>query len=473
MSKKSVKKKTEEREIIYEKPTSKLYEKLHSKQAKELLGWQEEDTEKFGTNFLFKDSLGRKIRCHNNVTNRPLYLSILGALTQEILRRRWKLNGENRIIGETGLVLNGQHTFISLVLAVQKWKEDPSKYPEWETEPYIAVSIMFGISEDDEVVNTMDTCKPRSLADVLYRSPFFSDLENKDRKKASRVLDYAVKLVWDRTGVKNAFQIRRTHAEALDFIARHPKIVECANHIFTENGDCNQIGWYISPGSAAGLLYLMSCSLTESRDYHSDENPREELLSWDHWDKACDFWVLLAGKSPEIEAVRTALIKLANDDSKNYASQCAIVIKAWNLYLGDQDITAKSLRLHYAPDNDGIKRLAECPTVDGIDVGDGEDIESPTKGDPSPKEIEKQTEEIRSGSPSPEKPLKKKAKKSGLVGKIRWVNDAIEHWRGRVVEIDTKKKTAKLKCLDGFKGAGNIRDTRLINLQETQPRDSQ
>ena len=467
----------QQRKITYAKPTLELCDKLSAKRAKELLGWEEETTEKFEKDFLFTDFHNRKIRCHNNVINRPLYLSILGALTQEILRKRWKLNGENRIIGESGAVLNGQHTFISLVLSVQQWKEDPSKFPEWKTEPYVATSIMFGISESDDVVNTMDTCKPRTLADVIYRSPYFKSMEKKERRKASRVLEYAVKLTWDRTGVKKAFEIKRTHAESLDFIERHPKLVECAEHIFSENGDGNQIGWYISPGSAAGLLYLMGSSASSSQKYHDDENPREELLTWDHWDSACDFWVLLAGKSPEIKYVSAALTKLANDEQRNYPSQCAVIIKAWNQYIDGEEITAKSLRLEYETDNDGDKKLAECPTIGGIDVGDNDDRDRPTKGDPTPQQIEQRKP---SRTVSSEKPPKKTAAKpkpntkavkfGSLIGKLMWVNDTIEHWRGKVTEVDTKKGLAKLECLQGFKGSGNIRETRLLNLQETQPR---
>ena len=461
------------REVIYDKFFVKTFrgeKALTAEQAKKFLGWEEEGKEKFENNFLVKDNDGKKIRCNNNQRNRWFTQSNCDALMQEILRGHWKFNCVNRIIGKTGLILSAQHTLIALVLAVQKWEKDPEKYPFWKTEPTMETTIAFGCDEDDETVDTIDTGRSRTYAEVIYRKDYFASLPPKDRKKASRVLDYAVKLAWDRTGVKNAFAIRRTHSESDDFVARHPKIIECARHIYEEDGSNKQVAFYISPGSAAGLLYLMACSTTEPKKYLQDENPREELLDWKHWDKACDFWVNLAGNSPETDCVRKALIKLTNEGRKNYASQCAIVIKTWNCYLTGEEITPKVLRLRYETDDHGYEQLIGCPTVGGIDVGDKEDIEIATRGDPTPEEIEERATEVRS-TPPPEKkkPRRRfKGNTSKLVGKVLWVDDGVEPWRGKVVEVEGKN--ARLKCLSGFKGAGNVRPATVASLSKSQPK---
>lgn len=148
---------------------------LTQAKAKELLGWEEEEKggTSYGQEFLLKSN-GVKVRCYNNITNRPLYMANVQALKQEILRGRWRLNGESIIIGDTGLMLNGQHQCIALVEAVNDWEQDKSKWEETcPNVPTLEKVLTIGISEDDYVVNMMDTCKPRSLADVLYRSPFF------------------------------------------------------------------------------------------------------------------------------------------------------------------------------------------------------------------------------------------------------------------------------------------------------------
>jgi len=79
-------------------------------QAKKLLGWsQESEHIKFGSNYLLLDEYGEKVRCYNNVTNRPLYPNIYKTLRQEHLRKKWQMNGEPVIIGRTGLILNDPH----------------------------------------------------------------------------------------------------------------------------------------------------------------------------------------------------------------------------------------------------------------------------------------------------------------------------------------------------------------------------
>ncbi len=200
--------------------------------AKDLLGWEEEEGIPYKKDFLLKDFHGTKIRCFNNVTNRPLYKPNLENLKQEILRNRWQLNGEPIIVGKTGLILNGQHSLLSFIAAVQEWTKDKDKWPLTTEEPTLDKLIVFGIDESDAVINTMDTCKPRSLADVIYRSEFFAGTNQAERNKLSKITDYAIKLIWDRTGVSNAFGLRNTHSESLDFLQRHPKLIDCFKHIF-------------------------------------------------------------------------------------------------------------------------------------------------------------------------------------------------------------------------------------------------
>ena len=432
---------TDEREIVHPKPIVKLLvgkTALTAKRAKQLMGWiEEKDKVNFGKDFLLVDRQGKKVRCLNNVNNRPIYKSVYLTLMQEILRGRWQLNMENRIIGITGLILNGQHTFIGLILAVQEWEENPDKYPFWKTEPTIDTSIGYGIPEADNIINTMDTCKPRSLADVIYRSAFFSNLNNQQRKAAARATDYAVRLLWHRTDAGiDAFGLRRTHAESLDFIERHPKILECVSHILEEEGKEKQISRYLSPGYSSALLYLMGCSNSDPTEYTEAENPSESLLDWKHWEKACDFWVLLAQKADEVSAVATELANIIDEDGGTNLERQALVAKAWNLYVEGKPVTVKRIAINYAVDEDGLKVLDGLPNVGGIDLGELEktDEEDITQPDPSPKEITKRsataivkTQVGKLGRP-------KQAKKgSWTKGDVAWVSEAGDTYLGKLI----------------------------------------
>ncbi len=375
-----VKRKPATREVVYDSVTVKVLkgaDALTSDQAKELLGWEEESgTIKFGE-YLVKDSNGNKVRCHQNINNRPIDFSNILKLKQEILRKRWYLNMENRIIGETGLILNGQHTLIALIMAVQDWQNNPDRWPEWKTEPTIETSIAFGVCEDDEVINTLDTGRPRSFADVIFRSEYFADLPGSARNKAARSTEHAIKLLWQRTGVPDAFAIRQTHSELLDFLDRHPKVLEAVIHIIEENtkGD---ISVYVTPGYAAGFLYLMGCSTSDAKQYQSAEQPSEDDLDFEMWDTACDFFVEL----PENQPLKTALAKIIDEDGGSRAEKSAILVKAWQCVEADKPIAAAALKLKTEKDEWGFRHLVECPTVGGIDVGD-EGL--PDQPDPEPK----------------------------------------------------------------------------------------
>ena len=127
--------------VLYPKPFVDVLvgkEALTAEQARKLMGWQvETDKVKFGKDFLLKDTQGQKVRCKNNIRNRPIYPSDYNTLIQEILQGKWELNMENRIIGRTGVVLNGQHTFIALILACEMWEASPESYPYWSKAPTI------------------------------------------------------------------------------------------------------------------------------------------------------------------------------------------------------------------------------------------------------------------------------------------------------------------------------------------------
>jgi hypothetical protein len=424
------------RKVIYKTVASELCkgkDAITQTRAKQILGWQEEDGEKKGGKKFKEDFLlkvgGTKVRCTNNVTNRPIYGAILKTLEQEHLRKRWRFNGEPIIIGKTGLVLNGQHTLISLILACKAWEDNPDKYPDWDKQPAMEKLLISGIDESDEVVNTMDTCKPRSLTDVIYRSAYFAGMKGKARREVARITDYAVKLLWHRTGAKlDAYALRRTHSESLDFIARHPKLLECVRHIHEENEE-KRIQVCISTGYAAGLLYLMGSSKTDPTTYYVDGERNETSLDWNNWSKACDYFVEIAGNTERIgKPIRQALGKMLEEGINSTNDRVALIVAGWTSYDPVKALTPQQLKIDYSKTlegGDGTPVLIEMPTVGGIDCGD-EGPEVVTEVEVPEEEVEKSIKELSKKKTKKAKDTAQIAHRAGerwAEGDTAWVRD--------------------------------------------------
>lgn len=377
----------EGRELIYSEAIGQV-EILNSERCMELLGWEFEGDEKFGHDYLLTDLNGNKVRCHNNIANRPLYGSNLAALKQDILNsgplvpakeRRWKFNGEPIIVGCSGLVLNGQHTLIAVPLAEQE-RLGENKY-HWETiwgdQPVsIKKMVVFGISEDDETINTMDTCKPRSLMDVIFRSGLFSEYEDSpgDRKLVSRMTEYCIRTMWERTwmGDVNGWTPRRTHSESMSFLERHPTILKAVKHIHQENVK-SVVAKIIGTGYAAASLYLMASSNTDGEEYHMAQHKDEKLMVFDLWEKACEFWTLMAKGSERMMEVRYALGQLGDAElgtSGSIREKLAVLANAWQEFRDGVDPTKDGCALKLGEPNDfGMRDVLEWPLFGGIDRG--------------------------------------------------------------------------------------------------------
>jgi hypothetical protein len=442
--------KAEERDVVYPETTANVCcgeTAITAEDAKELLGW-EEVSEGGGTYIREVFALAKvRVRCSNNVTNRPIYANVVQTLKQEILRKRWLLNGEPIIVGRTGLLLNGQHTLLALVLACLEWEADRERWAEyWPTAPTIDKTVVSGIDESDGTVNTMDTCKPRSLADVIYRSEYFATLSPGDRRSAARMADYAIRLLWHRTGAGlDAFAPRRTHAESLDFIARHPRLLDAVKHVHEEDGKEGRLSRYLSPGYAAGLLYLMGCSTTDSEAYRNASHPDESTLDWTKWTSACDFIVLLAAGGKETAAIRSVMARSIEEGGLGNAERWSIVANAWLAHSNGDAITEESLQLEYLEDGDGNRRLAEHPSVGGIDLGDPStaDEERIIADDPSPEVIKEEASKLRKkgkkdasvAKPNKKKLIPSRANTHWAKGDVAWVRDQDgEHYLGELTE---------------------------------------
>ncbi|MGL6095381.1 MAG: hypothetical protein ACRC7O_06235 [Fimbriiglobus sp.] len=380
--------------------------------AKDLLGWEEESGDvKFGQDYLVKMDDGTKVRTTNNTKNRPVNKTWVETIAQEVLRKRWQMNGESITIGEHGQVLSGQHRLIGLIVAeTERTGPDAKEYAKYWTGPCTMETVLVtGIREDDATVNTIDTGRPRTLSDVIYRSEYFAKMKPAVRKVAAKMTDHAVKMLWHRTGASaDAFAPVRTHAESLDFITRHPKLLKAVKHVLEEDGE-GRVGKILPPGYASAMLYLMASCGSDGAKYRAKAVRTDKALDWANWDKACEFWTIVSDPAtPENKAVVQSLATLADPDSGglSVAERTAVVVKAWNLFLAGDHVTVKGCKLKYETDENEVSRLVECPTVGGADLGDPEEAEAPEEDDkPAPKARKKAAEAIDTvpaeGEPGP------------------------------------------------------------------------
>lgn len=378
---------------------------IDSATAKQLLGW----TVTENLNAMFKDHEGNKIDCSNNLKNRPLDMGKVRQLTQEMLQQRWRVNGEPIILGTSGILLNGQHTLVSVVMAEQiRTSEEQADH--WATihdgPIKIEKFVIGGIEESDDIVNTMDTCRPRTLSDMVYRSDYFTEQDNKLKKKLSTAADGAIKFLWQRTGVcHDPYSPLRTPSESLNWLDNHRTLIQVVSHVVEEMGGSDNLRKYLAPSKLAALCYLFAASKSSLEDYHNTVSEDDMDLSM--LEKAEEFIVLLSSGAKEMKYVREAFAALVDPetgmDVGTQEHKIAILIRAWQKFSEGKNITAKSLEIGHKKDIEGYNVQIEYPIIGGIDQGplgdlnqmpgDGADIEEEDGEEPE-DDTQDETEDV-------------------------------------------------------------------------------
>jgi len=103
---------------------------LSVQDAKKLLGWTEEPKAGAWEEWTLKDLEGNKILLKNNLTNRPFRLSLAKRYANEILRKAWAFNGESLILDKFGMVQDGQHRLVGLILAEQMRAKEKERWAD-------------------------------------------------------------------------------------------------------------------------------------------------------------------------------------------------------------------------------------------------------------------------------------------------------------------------------------------------------
>lgn len=394
---KPVKKAKKSAEVLYSEVVTAVCvgeNALTVEQAKQLLGFEEVES---GADYDIMIN-GKKCRSTHNTKNRPLTEGLVDRYAQDILNRRWRINGETIVIGDHGEVLSGQHRLWAVIRAEEIRTSDAQKYhwaDLWKGPVTMETLVVYGVDENDDIVNTLDTGKPRTFADVIYRSKYFADKSPAQRKTLARMTEHAVRCLWDRTRQgDDAYSSVRTHSESLHFIERHERVLAAVKHIAEENTE-NAISKWMSPGYASGFLYLMGTSASDVDIYRNGDRCEKEL-DFSNWERACEFWVLLSSGSTVLKELRYAVSALPEDGSMN--EKRALFAKAWGHFLKNNDPDESDFKLEYHTDSLGFKTLIEAPSVGGIDDPVKPDVpKDDNEGDAEPEaevDIEAAKEQI-------------------------------------------------------------------------------
>lgn len=474
-----------ERAVVYPKVGAELFQASEGKpftsdKAKSLIGWDDTITD---NEYDLVDVDGKKVRLQHNPKNRKFDKALAKTWQSEILQGHWRLNGETMIIGKYGSTVSAQHRLAALILAVQEWRKSPESWPYWKEEPTIDCIVIYGIDEADETVNTIDTGKPRSLSDVIYRSELFAGMQDKDRDVASKVCANALKFFAHRSGSwANAFAPKRTHAEFLDLLERHSRLLDCVKHCFMDNGKNNTIGKLIPVGMMAALMYLMATSNTDPADYRHAERPDEDLLDFKMWDKAVAFVSDIASNAKRVAAIKDAIEETyehGHGTGENY-KKVAVITKAWHCVAANKPINAAALALTYATDEDEIETLDETPVVGGIDIYEPDDMQEhdseDVKAEDPPAEKSKKgakKKDDKAEKTSAKKPAKdEKWEKGDMAYVLPEDGENMEAvWQGKIVDLypTADGDVAKLMVQKGFTGAGKTYEASVSLLVRKNP----
>ena len=365
------------RKPIYDDVESRVFqgdEPLTVAAAKELLGWEEgtDEAPLDADSTSLKDRNGESVLCANTTMHqRPFARRNVETIMWDILKGNWELNGEVFSIGKHGWVLNGKTRLAALVFAAQEFERNSARYPAWEAEPTLDIVGIFGVEESDRVVRTIDTGAPRSLAQSIYSSGVFGKLTKGELMKVSRMLDFALREVRDRTGADDyAYSPSASHSDFFEFLELHPTMIQLVKSVFDEEGDERRLSRMVSPGMMAGLLYLMAASGSDGEAYHESVEPSEKWVDFKTRDQAEEFLTLLAGDEAGFKPVVDAIAKLAEEGNTQSAFRRAIIIKAWNVWSVGKPITAASIKLKTEVNEEGVLQLVEFPVISsGIDRG--------------------------------------------------------------------------------------------------------
>lgn len=358
-------------------------------QAKEYLGWEQVEAFDDSCSPAIKTVQGLNVRLNQCHKQRWLDdAKWLRMLRQEWLNKKFRYNGKTVILGDHGAVLDGQYRMTSMVCAEHERTNGPEA-KQWQRlnpKPLTMETIVvYGLDEDDDMFATFNAVLAGTGADTIFRSDIFADSQPPERKHLSRIAEYAVRTVWDRTGHRmNAWTPDLNVTEIIEFLRMHPFLKHCCQQIWTEDGKGasvddggRAISNWLSRGYAAGLCYLFAANATDGQKYLASDTRGEKLLDMSLQDKAFEFWVYMGSMAQDAKPLRDALndLILPGDNNANWEQVAAVLCNAWNFFKDDKEFTRKDVFPRFVElekDEEGNvvgRKMEGNYCVGGIDLG--------------------------------------------------------------------------------------------------------
>jgi len=362
-----------------------------------------------------------------NVGNRPEKGGNQARYTQEMVRRRWRFNGETMIYDDKGNLVNGQNRNYALIKA-EKWRQKyPAKAKAMGLRGPITIPVLVIRGVKHAFTNTIDQGAGRTNADVLYREGLFdrykladgtAEFNKADFKKLARILATTIRTVWMRVGgkdVSDAPKFPITQME--DFLAKHASIVECVVRVYRcDNGVEGLISSYVSLAYMAAVMYLAATSSTDRDDYDEIKHDADaaDVINLENMPKAESFvedfasGINLDGGSPILALKKAFAAQKKSGVSRDRDVVLNMLCKAFSLHLDGTSVA-------------GVKDVQWNPAKESVVRIGGLDQEPEA---PEPEVQETPADKPVKSKDDKKKPAKKKAaKKTEPAAPVETVDD--------------------------------------------------
>lgn len=326
-----------------------------------------------------------------NTGNRPKKASAVEKYAEDMLRRKWDLNGETIIVDSANNLRNGQNRLYGLLKAEKRRQSDPKLYAEkFGLRGTIKIPVLIVRGVKPATFRSMDAGEKRTGSDMFFVADLFAGYKNKDKsqefkdadkKKLSRILATAARTAWLRLGGKDVADAPKLPPSALEeFVKKHPQLVDVVVNIFRyDNGGAGReknISSLVSPAYMAAVVYLAGMSKTDRVDYDErglealNDSLMEEALSF------ADYFAAGAGLeegSPILVLRKAYSAQIKNKEfARNRDVTLNMLVKAMVAFLNGE--TVKQTDLRWNPEKEPVPRLGGLD-MEIEDEAEGEEIE--------------------------------------------------------------------------------------------------
>lgn len=252
---------------------------------------------------------------HNN-NNRHINARTVDRYAKQMVAGEWQINGEPIMFSSKGNLLNGQHRLSAIVAANKS----------------IAIPVFRGVAED--VIKTIDTGKPRSLADHLKIHGYSAD-----SGLGLTVIAATIRIVFDfdTDGLFTQRRVKITPTEAIKYLDLHPDIFESAKFLVDHRTK--------SPVPIS-ILVALHYLFRKIDCVEADEFIEKFFTGEDQ------------AKGSPILALRAKLDFSAHERRQGNAKRredVGLIVKAWHAYIDGKDVQMGNLL--YKPTSDIILKI--------------------------------------------------------------------------------------------------------------------